>query len=46
MSRSHGVEWIDLKSARLCRTCGVAIPIRASLKTQNINPSLPSSKIH
>lgn len=46
MSRSHGVEWIDLKSARFCRTCHAAIPSRASLKIQMVSPPLPSSKIH
>ena len=46
MSRSHGVEWIDLKSASFCRTCHAAIPTRASLKAQNSNPPLPSSKVH
>jgi archaemetzincin len=46
MSRSHGVEWIDLKSARFCSTCRTAIPNRATLKAQIPIPPLPSSKIH
>lgn len=46
MSRSHGVEWIDLKTAKFCRTCHSAIPNRATLKAQNPVAPLPSSKIH
>jgi archaemetzincin len=46
MSRSHGVEWIDLKSARFCRTCHAAIPTRNALKTQSSAPPAASSKIH
>ena len=46
MSRSHSVEWIDLKSACFCHTCHAAIPSRASLKAPNLNSPLPSSKIH
>lgn len=46
MSRSHGVEWIDLKSARFCSKCRDAIPNRAALKAEIPSTQLPSSKIH
>ena len=46
MSRSHGVEWIDLKGARFCRTCHAAIPTRDALKAQSPDPPAASSKIH
>jgi archaemetzincin len=46
MSRSHGVEWIDLKSARFCRTCHAAIPTRASLKAGRFAPPVPNPRSH
>lgn len=45
MSRSHGVEWIDLKTASFCRACRTAIPKRVTLKSSNPAAPLPSSKI-
>lgn len=46
MSRSHGVEWIDLKNARFCRACHAAVPTRDALKTQKATGPVPTSKIH
>ncbi|HEV2103306.1 MAG TPA: archaemetzincin [Candidatus Acidoferrum sp.] len=46
MSRSHGVEWIDLKSARFCRACHASVPTRGALKSKSPGQSMPSPKIH
>jgi archaemetzincin len=46
MSRSHGVEWIDLKNASFCSACHAAIPTRDALKLQSQPPPVTSSKIH
>lgn len=46
MSRSHGVEWIDLKSARFCRACHASVPTRGALKSQSPAQPTPSSKTH
>jgi predicted Zn-dependent protease len=46
MPRSHGVEWIDLKNARFCRTCHAAVPTRDTLKAQSGGGPVPSSKVH
>jgi archaemetzincin len=46
MSRSHSVEWIDLKSPSFCANCRRAIPTRDALKAQTPAAPLPISKIH
>ena len=46
MSRSHGVEWIDLKSASFCRACQAAVTARDALKLQSHAPPVSGQNIH
>jgi archaemetzincin len=46
MSRSHGVEWIDLKNARFCSACHAAVPTREALKAQSAGGPVANLKVH
>jgi archaemetzincin len=35
MSKSHGIEWVDLKSSRFCDSCRAAVPSRAAVRALN-----------